>query len=180
MKNLVRDAPFGQLVRYLTDNRILKYPEEEPGFQCPESYITRKGLSRHSSRGAPRSTQQRPASTELDNTEKQEESPGTSVVENSNAYEEVTEDAVGDLEKVSSAAPSDVSRHNNHLRPVSSHITRTKSLPYTQERLRQEEEAAIERSESRPIAPVKTADGTILVDWYSTDDPENPQVRLIH
>jgi DHA1 family multidrug resistance protein-like MFS transporter len=25
------------------------------------------------------------------------------------------------------------------------------------------------------MAPTKTADGTILVDWYATDDPANPQ-----
>lgn len=25
------------------------------------------------------------------------------------------------------------------------------------------------------LAPTKTADGTILVDWYTTDDPANPQ-----
>jgi DHA1 family multidrug resistance protein-like MFS transporter len=29
--------------------------------------------------------------------------------------------------------------------------------------------------QDQPIAPVKTSDGTILVDWYSTHDPENPQ-----
>ncbi|KAL5332561.1 benomyl/methotrexate resistance protein [Aspergillus crustosus] len=27
----------------------------------------------------------------------------------------------------------------------------------------------------KPIEPVLTADNTILVDWYTTDDPENPQ-----
>jgi DHA1 family multidrug resistance protein-like MFS transporter len=40
--------------------------------------------------------------------------------------------------------------------------------------------AAAQREElkhtpSRPIAPTKSSDGTILVDWYSTDDPENPR-----
>jgi DHA1 family multidrug resistance protein-like MFS transporter len=38
-----------------------------------------------------------------------------------------------------------------------------------------EEREAIERKESRIIVPQKTAEGIILVDWYSTDDPENPQ-----
>ncbi|KAI1195222.1 major facilitator superfamily transporter [Nemania serpens] len=36
-------------------------------------------------------------------------------------------------------------------------------------------EQAIEKAKSIPIAPRRTADGTILVDWYSTDDPANPQ-----
>ncbi|KAI8623887.1 major facilitator superfamily transporter [Xylariaceae sp. FL1651] len=36
-------------------------------------------------------------------------------------------------------------------------------------------EQAIEKIKSIPIVPRRTEDGTILVDWYSTDDPENPQ-----
>ncbi|KAI3329428.1 major facilitator superfamily transporter [Xylariaceae sp. AK1471] len=36
-------------------------------------------------------------------------------------------------------------------------------------------EQAIEKVKSIPIVPRRTADGIILVDWYSTDDPENPQ-----
>jgi DHA1 family multidrug resistance protein-like MFS transporter len=28
---------------------------------------------------------------------------------------------------------------------------------------------------SRPIVPDKLDDGTLLVDWYTTDDPANPQ-----
>jgi DHA1 family multidrug resistance protein-like MFS transporter len=35
--------------------------------------------------------------------------------------------------------------------------------------------ASVERHVSRPIAPEKLDDGTILVDWYTTDDPANPQ-----
>ncbi|KAM5529741.1 major facilitator superfamily transporter [Fusarium oxysporum f. sp. phaseoli] len=33
----------------------------------------------------------------------------------------------------------------------------------------------VQRTESRPIQPTQTSDGTILVDWYTTDDPDNPQ-----
>lgn len=32
-----------------------------------------------------------------------------------------------------------------------------------------------EKTKSIAIAPTKTSDGTIVVDWYSTDDPANPQ-----
>lgn len=38
MQEIIRDAPFGQLVRYVTHNRVFKYPEELPGFECPETY----------------------------------------------------------------------------------------------------------------------------------------------
>jgi len=34
---------------------------------------------------------------------------------------------------------------------------------------------SIKQQPSRPIVPAKTTDGIILVDWYSTDDPANPQ-----
>ena len=33
-------APTGQLLHFITRNRILQYPEELPGFQLPESYNT--------------------------------------------------------------------------------------------------------------------------------------------
>ena len=51
----------------------------------------------------------------------------------------------------------------------------TQTLPYTEERLHLEAELAVERTKSRAILPQQTANGIILVDWYSTDDPENPQ-----
>ncbi|KAI1127724.1 major facilitator superfamily transporter [Nemania abortiva] len=36
-------------------------------------------------------------------------------------------------------------------------------------------ERAIEKVKSIPITPRRTLDGTILVGWYTTDDPENPR-----
>ncbi|KAK9366752.1 major facilitator superfamily domain-containing protein, partial [Lipomyces kononenkoae] len=33
----------------------------------------------------------------------------------------------------------------------------------------------MERTKSMVIIPTKTADGIVLVDWYTTDDPDNPQ-----
>lgn len=38
MSDLIRDAPIGQIIRYLTKNRLLKYPEELDTWQCPNSY----------------------------------------------------------------------------------------------------------------------------------------------
>lgn len=52
-------------------------------------------------------------------------------------------------------------------------VTRTRTAPYTTERMRAEQ--SLDRMQSLPIAPEKTSDGTILVDWYTTDDPANPQ-----
>ena len=54
-------------------------------------------------------------------------------------------------------------------------LTRTSTVPYTAERFSAEEQIEAQRTTSIAIAPTKTADGTILVDWYTTDDPANPQ-----
>ncbi len=35
--------------------------------------------------------------------------------------------------------------------------------------------SALEKGPTLPIIPEKLDDGTVLVDWYDTDDPENPQ-----
>ena len=39
MSNLVRDAPFGQLVRWASKGRLFQYPEDQSGFQCPPQYL---------------------------------------------------------------------------------------------------------------------------------------------
>jgi DHA1 family multidrug resistance protein-like MFS transporter len=38
MFQLLRDAPAGQLIRWVTGNRVLRYPEEEPDFALPTNY----------------------------------------------------------------------------------------------------------------------------------------------
>lgn len=43
---IVRDAPLGQLLRYATNNRVLKYPEELGDFDCPLGYGANDGEPR--------------------------------------------------------------------------------------------------------------------------------------
>lgn len=40
---------------------------------------------------------------------------------------------------------------------------------------RGEQEIELQRTKSIPIVPEKTNNGVVLVDWYTTDDPANPQ-----
>lgn len=47
-------------------------------------------------------------------------------------------------------------------------------MAYTQERFEEEAHHSLEQSKSVPIVPKRTRDGAILVDWYYSDDPENP------
>ncbi|KAM0520669.1 hypothetical protein ACHAPE_003066 [Trichoderma viride] len=49
------------------------------------------------------------------------------------------------------------------------------SGPYRDQRADIEQQAELQRTKSEPIAPHKTNDGLILVDWYTTDDPANPR-----
>ncbi|EXL40808.1 hypothetical protein FOCG_16752 [Fusarium oxysporum f. sp. radicis-lycopersici 26381] len=38
MPSWLRDAPAGQLIRAITGNKYLQYPEEMPGFQLPQAW----------------------------------------------------------------------------------------------------------------------------------------------
>lgn len=140
MSDLIREAPLGQAIRFLTRNKVLKYPEEEPGFELPDVY--RAVLDKKLSSSTPVSS----------------ESPTPPL----------------DVDKEKS------SLERNPIKDLEAgRLTRTKSrtdtMPYTEERLDVDNQLALEKTKSKPIAPVKTSDGHILVDWYTTDDPANPQ-----
>jgi DHA1 family multidrug resistance protein-like MFS transporter len=42
MRDLLRDSVLGQLLRGITRNRMLQYPEDSPGFTLPESFNLEK------------------------------------------------------------------------------------------------------------------------------------------
>jgi DHA1 family multidrug resistance protein-like MFS transporter len=65
--------------------------------------------------------------------------------------------------------------HENHVSEIHSTLSRTSTQPYTRERFDVEEQLSGEKTKSIALAPTKTSDNTILVDWYSTTDPANPQ-----
>lgn len=124
MADLLRETPLGQMIRYLTRNRLLPYPEERPDFQLPKWYA-------HSN-----------ATTPL-------ESP----------------DAV-DLEK---SITHGAALERSNTRPELEKIT-------TRHDLERAYTAATQKSTRKEsIIPDKLDDGTIVVTWYDTDDPANPQ-----
>ncbi|KAJ5605316.1 cycloheximide resistance protein [Penicillium lagena] len=61
-----------------------------------------------------------------------------------------------------------------NLRPIRT-TSSIRTEPYSNNRMQIERELELLRTKSVPIAPQKTSDGIILVDWYTTDDPANPQ-----
>ncbi|KAI4618706.1 hypothetical protein J4E80_005308 [Alternaria sp. BMP 0032] len=117
IKEIVRDAPFGQLVRYATRNRFFKYPEELPGFEIPSAYTDVEKLPSHTAGAG-----------------------GTST------------------------------RNSTSTTPLPSH-----ALPFSPSRLEADLALHATHSPAHTIAPVKTADGLILAEWYTTTDTANPQ-----
>ncbi len=75
-------------------------------------------------------------------------------------------------------APDEETRQAQRLESIksrTSQLTRESTRRYTSERLDVENQIEVAKTKSIALMPTKTADGTILVDWYTTDDPANPQ-----
>ncbi|KAH7109105.1 multidrug transporter [Dendryphion nanum] len=157
MYRIIRDAPFGQLSRFITGNRVFKYPEELPDFQCPHGYIDELSANNDKKTETQHEDAALAESTEVSN----------------EAVEEIATPLSTDVEKAEPNSSDDES-----LKPVkttNSTMHRTSTLPWTPERLRADEILALEKAKSRPIEPLRTLEDTILVDWYATDDQDNPQ-----
>ncbi|KAK3067024.1 hypothetical protein LTR53_016339 [Teratosphaeriaceae sp. CCFEE 6253] len=142
MKDLIREAPLGQMLRFLSFNRLFRYPEEQPGFVVPVQYALQaraeKGIHRSSS---------------------------------------------ADLPDHAATGAKDADQLGSQLTSVDRELgdlgmTRTKSkhysIPYSSDRADTERQLDLERTQSIPIRPQVTSEGIVLVDWYTTDDPENP------
>lgn len=155
--DIIRDAPLGQFIRFITKNKVLQYPEERADFVCPEGYS-----NLHDEKQIDTSSE---ASTRVQSTvtspihEKDEtdiERPPLS-----------TTKTAPDLER-GGASPA---------------LTRTKSLAQRFNTTEELTEAyhevlrleTIKTQPSKALKPEKTADNRTLVTWYTTDDPANPQ-----
>ena len=157
MSALIRDAPVGQIIRWATKGRLFPYPEELPEFQCPSSYHGGKEGEFNSSDTTP---------------------PVASASQEK-------EDPLDEQQLSHTATAADVERGSTRSTELQSTVSRAMTRP---EMIKVTTRADLERSytdaqrqetlkaqASKPIVPEKTSDGTILVDWYTTDDPENPQ-----
>lgn len=174
MSALFRDSALGQLIRYATKNKVLLYPEERPDFQCPLSYRRNEGEGPHatSTTATPDETSEQdiekatlgkivtkvpPAqdATPTHRPESIEEAPLTPATEKD-----------FDLTQIASFRTG-LTRVDTRVTMEKIHTRRDLEQAYTT--------ATLEKGPTRPIIPEKLEDGTILVDWYDTDDPDNPQ-----
>ncbi|KAF2026274.1 multidrug transporter [Setomelanomma holmii] len=172
IKEVVREAPFGQLLRYITKNRVLLYPEELPGFVA-HGYDAPSTSEKHHG----------------------PEDTATTLTPPSHAVSQDDEEPIfDDVEKSENTMPSDLlDVHKTRSRSSSesdierratqaSSIERISSQQYTSARLEEERAIALHHTNqthhtthSVAITPTKTADGLILADWYTSDDAANPQ-----
>jgi DHA1 family multidrug resistance protein-like MFS transporter len=159
MKELIREAALGQIIRFVSRNRLLKYPEEEEGFQIPFERITHEAKLAKINEDA--------------DSEKQEDiTPPTEEYENIDHV--LTQEDKGDDFDVERSATQHSHGGLDKIVSVKS-LSRTQTIPFTRERFELDQELAARRTLSLPIQPVITSTGQILVTWYTTDDQDNPQ-----
>lgn len=180
IKTLFRDAPMGQIIRYVTKNRYLKYPEEEPDFKLPDCWTDlmnnpdrplpeaatnpQRGSSES---GSPSGGEERKERPDVERPEANDEKPRTP--EGGQAQHDEKPESSG-----GNSSPPDEQRQNASREHLQRSFTGSSAREFTQERFKEEEQHNLEKTKSIPIVPKRTKDNSILVDWYYSDDPENP------
>ena len=192
MSSLIRDAPVGQVIRFITRGRLLKYPEERADFKCPELYTSPKALDQALAQAEADEERQphieREAVAEQTEPTIEEDKEFTEPERSLSADKDAeTPRSEVDLEKIPTA--QDGHANGPQFAPIRTvKSTRTTSgiervgtrAALQKSRTRSDLEAQFSRASlaagpSRPIVPERLDDGTVLVDWYTTDDPANPQ-----
>src|SRR5436305_13335699 len=149
MADLIRESPIGQVIRFVTRNKYLRYPEEIAGFQIPWEGVANASIEEKLADHSDGSNHDR-------------------------GEKESERDVEKDLEAEELARKT--TTHVTLGTPLGSIVTisRTKSreqtLPYSAERFQTELQEEAERQQSAIIVPQKTSDGITLVDWYTTDE----------
>ncbi|POR32387.1 Caffeine resistance protein 5 [Tolypocladium paradoxum] len=148
MADLIRDAPLGQLIRWVTKNKYLQYPDEKPDFKLPQPW--------QDMLDAPNAV--------VDESRKPQSSSSTAGDE---GEQQQQREKRRNQEKQQQQLQQQASEDQGHLR-------RPQSAADMQARLEADELHRLEKSQSIPVVPRRTRDGAILVDWYYSDDAENP------
>ncbi|KAM0249171.1 hypothetical protein ACHAQJ_009178 [Trichoderma viride] len=136
MNDILRDSPFGQIVRLLSNNKYFQYAEEPDGFQHP--YYNSDVFLKEVEAGV----------------------PITAATSNTALGAAPIPDSVGQVSQdstmESSVTEADEDVENGQF---DNPIERVVTMQSYRE---------VQKTESRPIKPTTTSDGTILVDWYTT------------
>lgn len=160
MSDIIRDAPLGQLIRFVTRNKYLQYPEEKPDFKLPDTWDTVINNPNVIIDESPANNNNNALLT------------GTALASSASSTVAATEDPK--MKSETDKETEDVERADSV--PVRLHRSRSpqETQAYTIDRLEADEEHDVEKVKSIPVVPKRTKDGHILVDWYYSDDKENP------
>jgi MFS transporter, DHA1 family, multidrug resistance protein len=161
MNTIIRDAPVGQMIRWITKNKVLLYPEEKADFNCPHSY--KEGAGAPDATSTSTLTPTPTPAADYGDAEKDERSASPNALRTAPTAKEPNPFGTISAHRTSSRAVT---------RPEMQKITTRADLEQAYADATQQ---ASLRQESRPIEPEKNSDGVVVVDWYTTDDPENPQ-----
>ena len=167
MADLIRDTPLGYCIRYLSKNRVLQYPEDRPDFELPESYRSKPSTIEPEYAAASRSERSQSDASISSIDAKEQSIPPSS--------RSTTPDISTDKDLKKSEVDEEKSRSNS---PPPDAPTIKDDFPHqVPNKFRKDdlERALSKDAPMSPIVPKVTSDGIMLVDWYSTDDPANPQ-----
>lgn len=190
MADIIREAPLGQIVRWATNKKFLKYPEEEADFECPQCYrssesadslsvIEEKSIDLEPSDATGGDAAKNHQGKEKDLSPRHADHLHD--LENLHTQKTHTTvrssiDAEQDFEKLSTHKTNVTIRTSMGAGPSLTRTrTREMTRAYTRERFDIEKEERSLKTLNMPIVAQKNENGDILVDWYTTDDPANPQ-----
>ena len=188
MSALIRDAPLGQCIRWATRNRLFPYPEEDPNFKLPSQYHfcmkdsdssgEVKVADEKASPGDGSPLDQPSTATPLAKETAPVESPEAQVSD----VPAIDQNAVHRPESIAESTPAtekdlELGQVETHRTALSRVGTRSEARKVESRRELEEvyEAATLEKRPTEVIRPDVLADGTILVDFYDTDDADNPQ-----
>lgn len=158
MADVIQDSPLGQVIHFITRGKVFAFPEEDANFRIPweEASATEKEIEIEA------------GATPVSRVASDAPNPVLSHVPSIDDKDDI-EARVPGLTTIPTARSSAV---YSAAGPVTTRtLTRERTLPYSRERYEIEQQEAVERRQSSIIAPQRTSDGVILVDWYTTDDP---------
>ena len=176
MSDLLRESLAGQLIRYFTGNKTLKYAEEKEDFHCPTSYAPHDAAETAFRRGSASPTPHVSPTPSIDEKLKEvsslesetappprPENPATATDSSLSSEVEAT--------RTATHASEVLSRMTSRVNMEKVTTCRDLERVYTEATMRSQ----LRSGPAQPIVPEKTADGITLVDWYDTNDQENPQ-----
>jgi DHA1 family multidrug resistance protein-like MFS transporter len=176
MSDLLRESLAGQLIRHFTGNKVFKYAEEKEDFHCPTSYAPYDAADMAFRRGSASPTPHVSPTPSIDEKLEEVPSPESETAppprpENPATATDSSLPPEVEATRTATHVPEALSRMTSRVNMEKVTTRQDLERAYTEATMRSQ----LKNGPAQPIVPEKTADGIILVDWYDTNDQENPQ-----